>query len=153
MPETKIVISDTSCLVVLDKIDELNLLRKVYTEVITTPEVQAEFKNPVPDWIKIQSPKDLKLQQELEVKVDKGEASALALGVEISNCIIILDDLKARKVAESLHLHFTGTLGLLVKAKELRVITQVKPLIDKLKGIGLRFSPEVEQEILKQSGE
>ncbi|SRR5258706_2838883 len=149
----KIVISDTSCLVVLDKINELELLQKIYSEVITTPEVKSEFRNPLPNWIKIQSPKNIALQDELESKVDKGEASAIALGVETSDCVVILDDLKARKVAESLRLNFTGTLGLLVKAKEVGIISAVRPLLIKLHSVGLRFSKEVEREILNQSGE
>jgi predicted nucleic acid-binding protein len=50
----KIVISDTSTLILLQKIDEFNLLRKVYSELITTPEIAEEFGEKLPDWIKIQ---------------------------------------------------------------------------------------------------
>lgn len=89
----------------------------------------------------------------LEFKVDKGEASAMALGVETEDCVVILDDLKARKIAESLHLNFTGTLGLMVKAKEVGIIASVKSLLVKLESVGLRFSKEIEREILNQSGE
>jgi predicted nucleic acid-binding protein len=103
--------------------------------------------------MKIRSPKNIDLQHALEDKVDKGEASAIALGAETEDCVIILDDLKARKVAESLHLNFTGTLGILVKAKREGVIPSVKPLLTKLREVGLRFSKEVELEILKQSHE
>ena len=149
----RIVISDTSCLVVLEKINELELLKNIYSEVLTTPEVKSEFGNPLPDWIKIRSAKNVDFQSKLEFKVDKGEASAIALGAETEDCIVILDDLKARKVAVSLHLNFTGTLGILVKAKETGVISSVKPLLLKLKSVGLRFSNEVEREILNQSSE
>jgi len=149
----KIVISDTSCLVVLEKINELNLLRSIYSEVLTTPEVKSEFGNSLPEWIKIRSAKNIDFQTKLEDKIDKGEASAIALGAETEDCIVILDDLKARKIAESLHLNFTGTLGILVKAKETGVVSSVKPLLLKLKSVGLRFSKEVEHEILNQSGE
>lgn len=149
----KIVISDTSCLVVLDKIGELPLLQKIYEEVITTPEIESEFRRPLPDWIKIQSPKNSELRRELETKLDRGEASAIALGMEIRDCTIVLDDLKARKIAESLKLEYTGTLGILVKAKELRIIQSVKPLVEKLHQVGLRFSEAVERDILMQAGE
>ena len=63
----KIVISDTSCLIVLDKINELNILKEIYSEVITTPEVKSEFRNSLPDWIKILSPKNTNLQHEFGV--------------------------------------------------------------------------------------
>jgi len=39
----KVVISDTSTLILFKKIDEFNLLEKVYGELITTPEIAEEF--------------------------------------------------------------------------------------------------------------
>lgn len=89
----------------------------------------------------------------MEAKIDFGEASAIALGLEIPNCSIILDDLKARKIAASLKLDFTGTLGVIVKAKQLNLIDSVKPIIRKLREAGLRFSEEIEKDILNQAKE
>src|SRR3954463_3923834 len=113
----RIVIADTSCLIVLEKIQQLSLLQKIYSEIITTPEIQIEFGDTLPDWVLIRSAENSKLHQELEIKLDRGEASAIALGLELINCTIILDDLKARKTAEIYKLSYTGTLGLLMKAK------------------------------------
>lgn len=149
----KVVISDTSCLIVLEKINELSLLQKIYEEVITTPEIVKEFKKPLPDWIKIASAKNQVIQKELEATLDLGEASAIALGLETPNCSVILDDLKARKIAASLKLEYTGTLGIIVKAKHLHIIPSVIPVIQKLHLAGLRFSEAVEKDILNQAGE
>jgi predicted nucleic acid-binding protein len=151
MPKT--VIADTSCFIVLEKINELSLLNKIYREVITTPEIATEFNKPLPDWISIIETKNKLVQRELEAKIDVGEASAIALGLEIPNCSIILDDLKARKIAASLKLDFTGTLGVIVKAKQLNLIDSVKPIIRKLREGGLRFSEEIEKDILNQAKE
>jgi predicted nucleic acid-binding protein len=151
MPKT--VIGDTSCFIVLEKINELSLLNKIYREVITTPEIATEFNKPLPDWISIIETKNKLVQRELEAKIDVGEASAIALGLEIPNCSIILDDLKARKIAASLKLDFTGTLGVIVKAKQLNLIDSVKPIIRKLREAGLRFSEEIEKDILNQAKE
>lgn len=151
MPKT--VIADTSCFIVLEKINELSLLNKIYREVITTPEIATEFNKPIPDWISIIETKNKLVQRELEAKIDVGEASAIALGLEIPNCSIILDDLKARKIAASLKLDFTGTLGVIVKAKQLNLIDSVKPIIRKLREAGLRFSEEIEKDILNQAKE
>jgi len=148
-----IVISDTSCLIVLEKINELTLLQKIYKEVLTTPEIANEFKKPLPGWIKITSPQSKSVQNELESRLDIGEASAIALGLETPDCTIVLDDLKARKIAESLKLNFTGILGIIVKAKQSNLISAVKPILQKLHQAGLRFSEEVEQDILKQAKE
>jgi predicted nucleic acid-binding protein len=149
----RIVISDTSCLVVLEKIKKLFLLKELYPEVITTPEIVAEFGLPLPEWITVKRVTDKTLQNQLEQKIDLGEASALALAKEITDCILILDDLKARKIANDLHLDYTGTLGVLVKAKQKGLLLQVGPLVTQLKEVGLRFSEEVEKDILRQTGE
>lgn len=47
----KIVISDTSTLILFHKIEELNLLQKVYGKLVTTPEIAMEFGEELPDWI------------------------------------------------------------------------------------------------------
>ncbi len=60
MPKT--VISDTSTLILFHKIDEFNLLQKVYKELVTTPEIAEEFGEKLPDWIQIQSVSDKKYQ-------------------------------------------------------------------------------------------
>ena len=71
----------------------------------------------MPEWILIQEVRDLKYQEFLETQVDLGEASAIALAKELSGSILLLDDLKARKLASKLNLKFTGTLGVFHKAK------------------------------------
>ncbi len=149
----KVIISDTSTLIVFDKIKELEILRKVYGEIITTPEVVEEFGKELPNWIKIQQVSDSKYQQLLEVQVDYGEASAIALALEFSDVLLLLDDLKARKLAEKLQLKFTGTLGIIYKAKQINVIEKVKPIIDKLLLTNFRISNKIVEDILKLSNE
>ncbi|MBK6536412.1 MAG: hypothetical protein IPG09_01110 [Ignavibacteria bacterium] len=60
---------------------------------------------------------DKQFQKEHELELGKGEASAIALAVEIKDCTVILDDLKARNIAEKLKLDITGTIGVIIKAK------------------------------------
>jgi predicted nucleic acid-binding protein len=90
-----IVISDTSCLIIFNKIGQLEILQKVYDNVITTPEVAEEFSEYLPDWIIIKEVQDKKYQEFLETQIDSGEASAIALAREIDNSLLLLDDLKA----------------------------------------------------------
>jgi len=143
-----IVISDTSCLIILDKIGELDLLRKVYITVLTTPEVHHEFYGELPDWILIESAKDKKYQEFLETQVDLGEASAIALAKENDSPLLLLDDLKARKLASKLNLKFTGTLGVINKAKQMGVLEKVKPIIEKLQATNFRISENILNEFL-----
>jgi len=149
----KIIISDTSCLIILTNIGELDLLRRLYGQVLTTPEVAAEFSEMLPEWIEINAPTDKYRQKILELQIDKGEASAIALALEISDSIIILDDQKARKVAEKLGLEITGTIGVIIKAKLQGIIPSIKPVLAKIRKTDFRLSVEIEREALKEAGE
>jgi len=71
----KLVIADTSYLIVLSNIEQLELLRQVYGNIITTPEVEREYGENLPNWVEISSPKDKTRQLLLELQLDKGEAS------------------------------------------------------------------------------
>jgi predicted nucleic acid-binding protein len=82
-PKFKTVIADASCFIILYKIEELDLLQKVFDEVYTTVEIAEEFGLPLPSWINIRSVANKNYQQMFEREVDKGEASALALNFEI----------------------------------------------------------------------
>ena len=151
MPET--VISDTSCLILLQKIDHLFILSKIYSKVVVTPLIASEFGKDLPDFIEIRTHRDQLVFKTLSQLVDQGEASAFTLAFEIDNCVLILDDRKARKIAKSLGFRLTGTLGILVKAKDAGVIPFVRPLLDKLKETDFRISDEVMAKTLEQAGE
>jgi predicted nucleic acid-binding protein len=148
-----IVISDTSSLILFDKIEEFELLNKVYDLVLTTPQIAIEFGESLPDWIRIVDVKDKKYQEFLETQVDWGEASAIALAKETDNSILLIDDLKARKLAGKLNLKFTGTLGVFHKAKQLGFVGKIKPLIDKLLATDFRISDQVISELLDLNNE
>jgi len=149
----KVVISDTSTLILFQKIDQLDLLKKVYTELITTPEIACEYADTLPDWVIIQSVTDKKYQAFLETQVDVGEASALALASEFEDVLLLLDDLKARKLALKLNFKITGALGIINKAKQMSLIEKVTPLIDKLLLTDFRIAENIIQEMLKMNNE
>jgi len=149
----RVIISDTSCLILLDKIQELDLLRKLYGQIITTQIVVEEFGGQLPEWIIIRSPKDVKNQLILEMYLDKGEASAIAVAMEEAECLLIIDELKGRKIAKQLGLAITETLGLIIEAKSSGYIEFVRPLLDKIKQTNFRLSEQLENIILKPVGE
>lgn len=149
----KTIISDTSCLILLQKIDELSLLNKLFGTIITTNEVAEEFGLPLPSWIELTQPIDKNYQSIIEVSVDKGEASAIALAVELNDCLLIIDDLKGRKFAQQLGLPIIGTIGIIVDAKLAGIIPSVKPLLTKIKATNFRITEQLELLILKKTGE
>ena len=147
------VITDTSCFILLDKIDAFSILKALYRHVITTPEIALEFGKPLPDWIQIKSVENKELQNNYSKKVDIGEASAIALAMELPSPLLILDDLKGRKLAAQLNLKYTGTLGLLILAKQDKIIPLLKPYFDKIKTTDFRIAPDLLQRIMEQLGE
>lgn len=149
----KIVIADTSCLILLYKINELDLLKRLYDQVLITPDVAEEFMQQVPEWIEIDESFDRKYQSMLEMEVDRGEASSIALAMKIEESILVLDDFKARKVAEKLGLKYTGTFGLIAKSKLEGVIPSVIPIIGKIKSTNFRVSDKIIEETLREAGE
>jgi len=148
--EYEIVIADTSCFILLDKIGELELLKSLFGHVITTSIIAKEFGADLPEWVKIRSVKDLIFQYTLDI--DAGEASAIALAVESEPSLLILDDNKGRKAARKLNLNVTGTLGLFLKAKQIGLISSVAPVIAKIQLTNFRYSDAVLEEILLLAG-
>ena len=145
----KIIISDTSSLIIFQNIGELEILKKLYSEIIVTPQIVEEFKDKLPSWIVTTTVKDIKYLNLLATQVDLGEASAIALSQEVEDSLILLDDLKARKLAKKLKINFTGALGVIHKAKQEGVIKKVRPLIDKLLATNFRISEKIIDELLR----
>ena len=152
-PEYSVVISDTTCLILLQKLDAFDVLRNLYPQTITTPEVVSEFGEGLPSWITIQSVKNNALVDLFRESVDPGEASAIALAIELPNCLLIVDDKKARKLANQMNLEFIGTLGLLVEAKNQDLIPQVKPYLDQIQQTNFRVSQDIIDYVLELAKE
>jgi len=148
-----IIITDTSCLIALTKINVLHLLHELYEHVVITEEIYAEFGEPLPEWIEIKQVANKKYQQLLENTLDKGEASAIALAIELEEVLLVVDDLKGRKEAERLGLKITGTLGILFRMKQMGKLSVLKPYLEVLQTAGFRVAPAVIEKILQKSGE
>lgn len=146
--EYKVVIADTTCFILLSKIGRLYLLQQLFTSITTTNVIAKEFGSTLPDWVIVTKVKDTHYLDILKLEVDVGEASAIALSFEFDKTLLILDDLKARKIANKLNLNFTGTMGVLLKAKEAGLIEAIKPLLEEIQLTNFRFSENILHQIL-----
>jgi predicted nucleic acid-binding protein len=147
------IISDTSCFIILANIDELELLQKVYGHILTTIEIAQEYGEKLPEWVEVVLVKDKYRQQLLEMQIDIGESSAIALALETPNSTVVLDDYKARKISDQLGLSFTGTIGIIIKAKIKGIIPSIKPILQKMRQTDFRLSAEIELQALNEAGE
>lgn len=152
-PNSEIIISDSSCLILLYKINELDLLKSMALKVYITSTIKKEFGKDLPLWITVKNPSDNHYQKILEIDLDKGEASAIALSLEVDNSILLIDDLKGRKIAERLNLRYSGTFGLIIKAKQIGKIKSVREILEKVKETNFRFSEKLLSAIIEEAGE
>ncbi len=150
---SKVIISDTSCIITLSNIGELEILKKLYGRVFITKHVVDEFQLSLPEWFVVENPKNQDLYLSLLPIIGNGESSAIALAYEKKDSLLILDDHKARKIAQKYEIVFTGTLGVILSAKSQGIITEIKPIIERIKKTNFRLSDEVIEKILIQSGE
>ena len=152
MPNT-IVITDTSCLIALTKLNVFHLLHELYKHVVVTEEIYAEFGEPLPQWIEVKQVSNKKYQLLLESALDKGEASAIALAMELDNVLLVVDDLRGRKEAKRLGIKITGTLGILFRAKQAGLLPLLKPYLERLQAFGFRITPDIVEKLLQESNE
>ena len=148
-----LVIADSSCLILLAKIGELEILRSTYKQILITKEIAGEFGSVLPDWIEIKEVQNKTLQALFEDTLDLGEASALTLAFEMQDCTVILDDLKARKTAAKLNIKVTGTIGVIVKARKENKIPSAKSVFEKILATDFRISDRILTEAIKEAGE
>jgi predicted nucleic acid-binding protein len=108
---------------------------------------------PLPDWVQIKPVRNKNFQRALLLEVDLGEASAIAMAAENQPSLLIIDDLKGRKLAKKLSISITGTLGLILNAKRQGVIPLIRPVFEKIQLTNFRISPILMENILKEAGE
>lgn len=142
---------DSTCLIGLETIGRLDLIPALLAPVYAPPEVEAEFGSR-PGWLNVVAAGDARLAASLNLMVDAGEASAIALALEL-RARIILDDRKAREVAIRLGVPVTGTIGLLLRAKQAALIPAVKPLLAALDSGGFHIGADLFAEALRLAGE
>ncbi|MEM1041111.1 MAG: DUF3368 domain-containing protein [Bacteroidota bacterium] len=148
---TDLVVTDTSCLIALDRIGQINLLPALFT-VHAPPAVVEEFGSR-PPWLLVEEA-DAARVEVLMQHVDRGEAEAIALAESYDDVQLLIDEKKGRRVARELGLSVTGTAGLLLAAKAAGRIAEVRPLLDALiRAHGFRLSKRHYEQVLHAAGE
>lgn len=157
----KIVVNSTP-LIIFGKIDELEILKNLYGEIIIPQAVFEEVtsKNDFAkekilnsSWIKILEVQDKTNRKIYQAKLHDGEVEVMMLAKEISADLLIIDDNAAKKTAKFLEFKVTGTLGILLKAKSEKIISEVKPILEKMLEKNFYISEEVIKLVLKTAGE
>ena len=130
------VVADTSPIRYLMRIGEIDLLLKLYSQVIlprvVLEELQAEDGLPMvrewaqhlPGWVLVQTPtKPLSVSMP---NLHRGESDAIALAEELKAPLLLIDDRVGMRVALERGLTITGTLGVLVEAAQARLVPSIR---------------------------
>ena len=157
------IISDTTPIISLIKINRLDLLQKLFGEILIPEAVYRElttnalFENEAKivkasAFLKtsaVQNRKSLQLLQAVS-GLDDGESEAIILADELKSDVLIIDERKGRKVAQKLGIKITGTVGVLLQAHDENMIAadEIKTYLDQLKNSNIRLSDSLIQEAL-----
>ncbi len=151
----KVVISDTGVIISLIHIGHLDIIEKIFKEFYIAEAVWVElnkYDNPKFDKSELQKIKSkvrkIHSKNYLSMIMDYGESESSILYEELKADYLLIDDNKARKIAESLDINCIGTLGLLLKAKEKNLIVELRPLFKEFIKMGRYFSKELLNSIL-----
>lgn len=139
----KAIISDTSCLIALERIGKLEVLKLLFEKVLITEEVRLEFGQEIPDWIVLVKNQNTAKFFELRKVLDSGEASPIAFALGAENSLLIIDEVKGRKIATENGLEIIGTLGLLLLAKKSGLVEDLEQVLKDLNKNGFRVSKKL----------
>ena len=162
MPEQR-TISNTSPLLYLHLVKQLDLLPQLYGTVFVPPAVEAELQAGAERGVDVPQIKALHWLQVMPLAsvtsipmvmdLGRGEAEVIGLGLENPNSRLILDDTLGRRIARLQGLQLTGTVGVVVKAKQAGLLPIVSPVLSALQEAGLWLSESLVAEVLCQAGE
>ncbi len=162
MPD-QLVIVDTSPLQYLHQVACLGLLQKLYGGIVVPFAVDEELRVGQLQGVKVPAIGSIEWIQVIQIStralvpnvtdLGQGEAEVIALGIQDPESLLILDDSLGRRIAKFYKLQYTGTLGILIKAKKLGHLDAVAPIIDQLLAQGMWMTDTVIRDILRLAEE
>ena len=159
-----IVVSDAPPLINLARVQQFELLaafygqviipRAVYDEVVVRGQGRdgsAEVRSA--SWVETREPQDDLAVQSLAAELGRGEASAIILAKEHRARLLLIDEIRGRRVAQQLGLNVLGTLGILARAKREGRIPDLRQELNLLRARGTWIGEELYDEVLRLAGE
>lgn len=158
--ENSKVVTNTSPLINLALINQLQLLEEQFDEVIVPEKVLDEvdegkegfesIKNALGEYLKLKESPEDPLFREFRRTIDSGESAAIRLGLEEDADLVLLDEREGRDAAKSHNLDVTGVLGILIKACNTSN-TDIEKEVNKLERNGFWISEELKQKIIEKN--
>lgn len=159
-----IVVANAGPLIALGQISHIDLLRSLFGELRIPMAVKHEVSGPghsrigqqeisTANWIHVCEVHNTTAVELLQERLDLGESEAIVLAIELNADLLLIDEARGRRVAESRGMEKTGTLGVLIMAKRRGLIPVVTPLLSELRAAGFRMSEELHHTARLLAGE
>ena len=161
------IVSNTSPILNLAIIGQLDLLRQQFAEVLIPFAVRAELKPETTfpgatavqqalqaQWLRVAELKDVHLARALALDLDEGEAAAIALALELGAERILMDEHDGRVKAKALGLQPIGLLGVLLRARRDGTLDSVEAAMQMLRQqAGFFIADDLFDQVLRETGE
>lgn len=159
----KVIVNSTP-LIALCHVNRLDVLKELYGEITIPKAVYDEIsvkedsvcKKAVDEalgWIHVQKIQNTMAKEMFKSQLHDGEVEVMILAKEQDADIAIIDDQNAKKYAKYLGLPVTGTLGILIKAKQEGHISELKPILDVMVRNGIYIKASLIEYCLEMVGE
>lgn len=159
------IVSNSSPLINLARINKLDILRQLYGELLVPEAVWQEVvvkgagqpgakQVEAAAWIQRSQAANRALIQGLSQDLDAGEAESIALALEVRAQLLLMDERLGRETARHLGLRYIGLIGVLIEAKRRGLIDRIEPTLRALRvQAGFRISDELYERVLRDAGE
>lgn len=159
----KVIVNSTP-LIALSHVNKLDILQKLYGEIMIPNAVYCEIsakpdsvcKRQVEEalnWIRIEKIQNEMAKTMYKTQLHDGEVEVMILAKERNADLVIIDDANAKKHAKYLQLPVTGTLGVLIKAKKEGYISKLRPILEEMVNKNIYLSENVINMCLRQVNE
>lgn len=156
-------VCNASPIILLAKTDRADLLPALSDELVIPEPVEREVHSgpegsPARHWLRThrsqyEQPSVSVVPEVASWDLGNGESAVLSWAARDVGWTVIVDDLAGRRCGQALGLPVTGTLGVLLLAKEEGRISKVKPMVDALVNAGLQVSDALLKEVLRKADE
>ena len=160
-----IVVSNTTPLIGLAVVERFDLLQAIFrrisipqavyneTVVVGREKRGAKRELETANWVRIVTVQNQVAVEALLDELHRAEAEVIVLAQELGADWVLMDEKKGRRKTAELGLNTIGTLGLLLKAKQMGLLTEIAPHVDLLRRQGFSISDQVVRSVLERAGE
>jgi predicted nucleic acid-binding protein len=147
----KIVISNATPIISLCSVGYEYILKELFTRILISQAVDMELRvldKPGArfgdlEWVEIVPVRNKEIILFLRKDIDTGEAETIALAKQMNADVVIIDENAGYQIAKHLDLPVVRTLSILKVAKDKKIITEIRPIVEQMVSRGRWYSKNV----------